>query len=346
MLNWSNPSISILYISKQPREEDPHVALTAASLPASMGPMTWSNATAVAGTPTATESQETLVSRLVARIADLEDQLYSPLLCAPHQAETPQACEGLVGRFACLIGRTVDVITGADESRQRAGGAACEVVWDGNASLQGSSGETEARSAEARSARDGGLGTPCVGDTETNTARSQQENLWDESGGAQGVVQKERSSGGRTVEGVSGSVGPGRAAGGESGLETAFVEIEKLKREVEGARCKLAGAEAALDDARSEAAMYRDRFLAERCQRRRVHDELQGLRGNMRVLCRVRPPASGSEVSVWSPLPGALVVASSRSRRKVEFEFSSVLTPSATQQDVFAQVGGDALTAF
>ena len=57
------------------------------------------------------------------------------------------------------------------------------------------------------------------------------------------------------------------------------------------------------------------------------------LRGNIRVLCRVRPAAAAgngeqSRVALSYPLPGALMV---QDKRAHEFEFDAVLDPSASQ---------------
>lgn len=69
-------------------------------------------------------------------------------------------------------------------------------------------------------------------------------------------------------------------------------------------------------------------------ERRKVHEQLQVLRGNIRVCCRVRPSlgaASGEQVAaVTYPYPGSLCVAASE-RRQQEFEFDAVFSGEASQ---------------
>lgn len=75
----------------------------------------------------------------------------------------------------------------------------------------------------------------------------------------------------------------------------------------------------------------------ERLERRKVHEQLQVLRGNIRVCCRVRPlqaPAPGQaqaaqQEAVSYPYPGSLCLASER--RAQEFEFDSVFSGEASQ---------------
>ncbi len=61
-----------------------------------------------------------------------------------------------------------------------------------------------------------------------------------------------------------------------------------------------------------------------------VHEQLQLLRGNIRVLCRVRPATDGEAAAVDCPLPGEVVV-HLPDKRPQPFEFSAVFGPEATQ---------------
>lgn len=62
-----------------------------------------------------------------------------------------------------------------------------------------------------------------------------------------------------------------------------------------------------------------------------AHEALQVLRGNIRVLVRVRPELGGVADSVLAmPMPGAVVV-SPPERRVAEFEFDTVLGPDSSQ---------------
>lgn len=57
----------------------------------------------------------------------------------------------------------------------------------------------------------------------------------------------------------------------------------------------------------------------------------QVLRGNIRVLARVRPPAPGGRSAVSFPLEGLLSLTDPASHRQREFEFDAVFGPDADQ---------------
>jgi Microtubule binding len=57
---------------------------------------------------------------------------------------------------------------------------------------------------------------------------------------------------------------------------------------------------------------------------------LQTLKGNIRVMCRVRPCAHDERTIVTSPLEGLLLV-SPLDKRAAEFEFDHVFGPESTQ---------------
>ena len=65
------------------------------------------------------------------------------------------------------------------------------------------------------------------------------------------------------------------------------------------------------------------------CCHAQVTEELHVLRGNIRVLCRVRPPADGAAApAVYYPRHAAIVV---QDKRPHEFEFDAVFPPSDEQ---------------
>jgi hypothetical protein len=109
---------------------------------------------------------------------------------------------------------------------------------------------------------------------------------------------------------------------------------------------QFAAASAAAVAASASAADCQERFMRERAVRRRLHEQLQVLRGNIRVLCRTRPlqlsskqqPAASTRPSGTScisfPLEGLLVVNDVVSARPREFEFDAVFGPDSTQQQV------------
>ncbi|CAL5228511.1 g11661 [Coccomyxa viridis] len=90
-----------------------------------------------------------------------------------------------------------------------------------------------------------------------------------------------------------------------------------------------------LGNASAKARLYEERYKEERALRREVHEELQMLRGNIRVVCRARP---GTEQSVLAfPLPGAITVFPP-DRTIKEFEFNACFGPESSQEDVWEHV--------
>jgi hypothetical protein len=83
---------------------------------------------------------------------------------------------------------------------------------------------------------------------------------------------------------------------------------------------------------------WQEKFMKERAVRRRLHEQLQVLRGNIRVMVRVRPPGAGARAVLGYPLDGLLSITPGDGRRYQEFEFDHVFSPDVGQADVFAEV--------
>ncbi|PRW21080.1 kinesin KIFC3 isoform X3 isoform B [Chlorella sorokiniana] len=113
-----------------------------------------------------------------------------------------------------------------------------------------------------------------------------------------------------------------------------------LAQELNETKSRLERAQAAAED-------FQRRFLQERLERRKVHEQLQVLRGNIRVCCRVRPCLSAGagataataqqQSSVSFPYPGSLCLHATE-RRQQEFEFDSVFSGDSSQAEVFDEV--------
>ena len=99
-----------------------------------------------------------------------------------------------------------------------------------------------------------------------------------------------------------------------------------------------------LREARETAAACLEECRSERDRRRRTHDELQTLRGNIRVVARTRParapedPADKVETATSTPLPGRVEVAAGPGNRPATFEFDAAFDGNATQADVYKEV--------
>uniref|UniRef100_D8Q2L2 C-terminal kinesin n=1 Tax=Schizophyllum commune (strain H4-8 / FGSC 9210) TaxID=578458 RepID=D8Q2L2_SCHCM len=106
------------------------------------------------------------------------------------------------------------------------------------------------------------------------------------------------------------------------------------------------------EDLRAEVARLKAEAVKHEEIRRRMHNEIQELKGNIRVFCRVRPPLGENEGDVAEmafpddpTVPRQLTVrapgesATGQSRPEShQFAFDRVFGPSSTQEDIFADV--------
>jgi len=84
-----------------------------------------------------------------------------------------------------------------------------------------------------------------------------------------------------------------------------------------------------------------DMYAREFKERRRLHDLVQELRGNIRVFCRVRPPLpkeSDTRVVCRFPMEGVVAVENERKRREKQWEFDRVFNTGHSTEDLFREV--------
>lgn len=133
-------------------------------------------------------------------------------------------------------------------------------------------------------------------------------------------------------------------------------QLQDAASELASERSRAAELEARCADAQAVACSWQEKFCAERIVRRRVRntdrvrshnsflilaawqplrddaqvtEELHVLRGNIRVLCRVRPLADGAAVPALEfPRQGAIVV---QDKRPHAYEFDAVFSPAVEQ---------------
>ncbi|CDZ96288.1 kinesin-domain-containing protein [Phaffia rhodozyma] len=121
-------------------------------------------------------------------------------------------------------------------------------------------------------------------------------------------------------------------------LQSALTErIEFTTREIEAAAQRVKSAERKMREGETE--------------RRKLHNIIQELKGNIRVFCRVRPPivADGQVASIAYPDRDGkqIVVTSSQDaaiggtrEQIIPFAFDKVFQPHSTQSDVFEEISG------
>ena len=92
-----------------------------------------------------------------------------------------------------------------------------------------------------------------------------------------------------------------------------------------------------LDKAKQLVAAAEAKADAERTKRRKLHNRVMELQGNIRVLCRARPPRRGVS-STRFPGEGCVKIRQPEYCDDADFEFDSVFGPQSTQTDVFDAV--------
>ena len=124
----------------------------------------------------------------------------------------------------------------------------------------------------------------------------------------------------------------------------ARLAAEALPGAADEAARRVAGA---LQTRERAAAELERRYRSEAAERRRLHNLVQELRGNIRVYCRVRPPsanelargAEASQVCASFPREQCVRLVNERGKQKA-WEFDKVFDFGARQEAVYAEVSG------
>ncbi|NWZ29775.1 KIFC1 protein, partial [Asarcornis scutulata] len=104
--------------------------------------------------------------------------------------------------------------------------------------------------------------------------------------------------------------------------------------------------EAEVSELRALAAVQEEHLHALEMERRRLHNQLQELKGNIRVFCRVRPllaaeqeAQKGLEHLHFPPEDNkTLSHTGRRGEVRYDFSFDRVFPPGASQEDVFEEI--------
>ncbi|KAK7203083.1 kinesin-LIKE protein [Myxozyma melibiosi] len=136
-----------------------------------------------------------------------------------------------------------------------------------------------------------------------------------------------------------------------------FAKINELENVVMNKDSRIRDMEKQLADATDAAALAKEKLIKEETLRRVLHNQVQELRGNIRVFCRVRPPSAKESLDVAdihypdkdrecsaieligpsneSALGTAMGTVSTKTH---SFGFDRVFSPAATNADVFDEI--------
>ena len=134
-----------------------------------------------------------------------------------------------------------------------------------------------------------------------------------------------------------------RAAQGQSEetrnelLVSANKEIDNVRRQLAEERGRIAAEEAAIAATNARVKELEEQLLDADEVRRQLHNQIQELRGNVRVFARMRPPAPGTQCAVKAIDVESMSI-TDRLGDEAVFSFDKCFGPEATQEDIFEDV--------
>ena len=244
------------------------------------------------------------------------------------------------------------------EEVRKAAEAAAEAAASRTAHALAASSEAYAAAAAAAAAR-GDAERQALRASEAEAAlSSSQRECASLRAAAEGHARQAESA----LLGASAELRTAREQAAAAAAEAAALRASLLMEREATQEARAAAQAAALRCAEAEhfAATADEKLLAGENARRRLHEQLMAARGNVRVVCRVRPPSAAEQAgagvivfpssrelrdrSLELSVPPLAAGAPSRAEReravpKYTFAFDKVFPPSASQADVFEDVG-------
>jgi kinesin family protein C1 len=117
--------------------------------------------------------------------------------------------------------------------------------------------------------------------------------------------------------------------------------VDTLTREQERTKNELVSKQNNTEQMRSEIVSLEEQVRVVEHQRRDLHNQVQELKGNIRVFCRVRPVAADTEVSLYMPEPSKLHLAHGAiDEPPYAFAFDKVFGMDSLQAEIYDEVDG------
>jgi kinesin family protein C1 len=120
-----------------------------------------------------------------------------------------------------------------------------------------------------------------------------------------------------------------------------FLELQQTSAKLDAEEEFLKQQKLAQITKRREFDLQNEEFISQDCYRRKLHNILQDLKGNIRVLCRIRPQLNGEVITAPSPLQhlhGSNDLRIQVKDKEHSYNFETIFGQNSTQQDVFTEV--------
>ncbi|GFY61157.1 carboxy-terminal kinesin 2 [Trichonephila inaurata madagascariensis] len=142
-------------------------------------------------------------------------------------------------------------------------------------------------------------------------------------------------------------------SGLQAQLDATQLLVESLKEEIKQLTKMKADKENENERLLKNIANLESKLLAEESARRKLHNVIQELKGNIRVFCRMRPALSeelknGIQLASITTADNKIIEVnqmgdvgmndSGKAQKKYEFSFDAVFPPSASQQEIFEEI--------
>ncbi|QEU61772.1 Kar3 [Kluyveromyces lactis] len=128
--------------------------------------------------------------------------------------------------------------------------------------------------------------------------------------------------------------------------ESITVQIDTVEEEIEQTINQRKELNEYITNSKNELLQINEILIKEETMRRKLHNEIQELRGNIRVYCRIRPPLENEvqdishiHVSNFDNRNGSQAIQISKEDRNSKFLFDKVFSTNASNRDVFEEVG-------